>query len=144
MFSGPGFPYGGSVGDMSSNWLSNFLGTVGTAALLLVVGVSYLIWQFNPSFNLPERKLFADDVYEANNKSTDDELPIILNEKFATTGQPATEKGNALKGEGNLIINENGTLKNGEPAFEIIERNDDDEEPAFTEPPIEKEIVGDL
>lgn len=51
------FPFGGRVGDMISNWLGSFLGTVGTAVLLLVVAGSYLIWQFNPSFNLPEKKL---------------------------------------------------------------------------------------
>ena len=42
---------------MISSWLTNFLGTLGTAALLLVVGISYLIWQFNPTINLPQRNL---------------------------------------------------------------------------------------
>ena len=55
LFSFANFPYGGEVGDMISEWLENFLGTVGTAALLLVVMASYLIWQFNPAFNLPVR-----------------------------------------------------------------------------------------
>ncbi len=45
---------------MISNWLINFLGTIGTAALLLVVGVSYLIWQFNPAFKIPHRKSVPD------------------------------------------------------------------------------------
>ncbi len=144
LFSNGGFPYGGRVGDMSSDWLIKFLGTVGTAALLLVVGISYLIWQFNPSFNLPERKLFADDVDDEGNETSEQENALSVNEKFSIGGQQPTDKGNNLKGESNLIINENGTLKNGEPAFEIIERGYDDEPPAFIEPPIEKEIIGDI
>ena len=60
LFSTANFPFGGEVGDMISAWLGNFLGTIGTAALLLVLGISYLIWQFNPSFNLPERKRLAE------------------------------------------------------------------------------------
>ena len=51
-----GFPFGGAVGQMISNWLIRFLGTIGTAALLLVVGLSYIIWQFNPVFHLPKKK----------------------------------------------------------------------------------------
>jgi S-DNA-T family DNA segregation ATPase FtsK/SpoIIIE len=54
--SSTAFPYGGRVGEMIANWLVKFLGYVGTAALLLVVVISYLIWQFNPVFTLPERK----------------------------------------------------------------------------------------
>src|SRR6187549_1434546 len=44
----------GTVGNMISDWLKKILGNVGTAALLLVVAVSYLIWQFNPAFNVPK------------------------------------------------------------------------------------------
>ena len=51
------FPWGGEVGNMISHWLVGFLGTVGTACLLLVVAGSYLIWQFNPSFNLPQGRI---------------------------------------------------------------------------------------
>ena len=56
IFSGAEFLYGGLVGQMISNWLTNFLGHIGTTALLLVVAGSYLIWQFNPAFNIPVRK----------------------------------------------------------------------------------------
>ena len=62
IFSSAAFPYGGRVGIMISAWLINFLGTIGTAALLLVVGISYLIWQFNPVFKIPERKILASGV----------------------------------------------------------------------------------
>lgn len=50
---GSGFPWGGAVGDMISDWLTRFLGWLGTAALLLVAGLAYFIWRFNPVFKVP-------------------------------------------------------------------------------------------
>ena len=49
---------------MISDWLKKILGNVGTAALLLVVAVSYVIWQFNPAFNvpnMPKRKIVEEE-----------------------------------------------------------------------------------
>ncbi|MEO7121376.1 MAG: DNA translocase FtsK [Ginsengibacter sp.] len=51
LMSGHPFPWGGAVGDMESHWLQQVIGKVGTAALLLVAVMSYIIWRFNPSFN---------------------------------------------------------------------------------------------
>src|SRR5258708_38104179 len=50
---GRGFPWGGAVGDMISDRLTMWLGWVGTAALLLVAGLAYFIWRFNPVFKMP-------------------------------------------------------------------------------------------
>jgi len=52
---GSGFAWGGAVGDMISEWLTRFLGWIGTAALLLVAGLAYFIWRFNPVFKMPSR-----------------------------------------------------------------------------------------
>ncbi|RYY25819.1 MAG: DNA translocase FtsK, partial [Chitinophagaceae bacterium] len=52
--SGSFFPWGGEVGKIISNWLSVTLGSVGTAALLLVGGIAYIIWRFNPVFTVPK------------------------------------------------------------------------------------------
>ncbi|MEO6328987.1 MAG: DNA translocase FtsK [Ginsengibacter sp.] len=49
------FPWGGAVGDLSSNWLQQVIGRVGTAAVLVVAGLSYIIWRFNPVFGLPSK-----------------------------------------------------------------------------------------
>lgn len=133
------FSYGGAVGQMIANWLSGFLGTIGTAALLLVVGISYLIWQFNPTFNLPERKAqgFEDDAIEeeTNTAFTDDSTNDApsLNEKFA-------ERGNALKGEGGMVLNERG--EDGNIGLTIIEKDED--EPFEVEAPTEKELVDNM
>jgi DNA segregation ATPase FtsK/SpoIIIE, S-DNA-T family len=81
--SGSFFPWGGEFGKLISNWLSVTLGTVGTAALLLVVGIAYVIWRFNPVFNVPQlpRKKLAgeNDVLLDPAKATlivDDELTL--------------------------------------------------------------------
>ena len=68
------FPFGGSVGNMISGWLTGLLGKVGTAGLLLVVIMSYLIWQFNPTFRLPERKRTISEVGDVS-----DEEPLAFN-----------------------------------------------------------------
>jgi S-DNA-T family DNA segregation ATPase FtsK/SpoIIIE len=48
------FPWGGAVGTMISNWMESFLGSVGTGAILLVGGLAYFIWRFNPVFTVPK------------------------------------------------------------------------------------------
>lgn len=56
ILSGSEFRFGGGVGVMISKWLTGIFGTIGTAALLFVIALGYIIWQFNPAFNLPARK----------------------------------------------------------------------------------------
>jgi len=155
LFISADFPYGGAVGDMINNWLRNFIGTIGTAALLLVVGVSYLIWQFNPSFNLPYRENRPDDTVipeeaaEAPKVRTLSGLKKSVNEKYAEEQVEAigedeeTDTPNALKGEGAMVINMQD--EDEDHAFELIEK-DEPEENALTlnEPVIEKEIADDL
>jgi S-DNA-T family DNA segregation ATPase FtsK/SpoIIIE len=147
IFSNSGFPFGGRVGDMISNWLTDFIGVIGTTALLLVVGISYLIWQFNPSFNFSPAASASEDV----NKEIPEEDEIdtsvsgpSVNDLY--TGKTNEGKGNLLNGDGRLIINPTGGLEDATP-FEINERVDTDEaDDALTinEPVIEKEIVDDL
>lgn len=54
-FSGSSsFAWGGAVGNMISKWMTSFLGTIGTAAILLLGGIAYFIWRFNPEFSVPK------------------------------------------------------------------------------------------
>lgn len=55
--AGTEFFWGGRVGDMINEWLQRMLGFVGTAAVLLLVISSYLIWRFNPTFQFSRQKL---------------------------------------------------------------------------------------
>lgn len=65
------FPWGGAVGDLISQWLTRFLGTIGTAALLLVSGLAYFIWRFNPVFKVPQ---FKKPAVPTENEPSDPEL----------------------------------------------------------------------
>src|SRR5687768_12230553 len=50
IMKGNPFPWGGAVGDMTNAWLQQVIGKIGTAALLVVAALSYVIWRFNPVF----------------------------------------------------------------------------------------------
>ena len=50
------FSYGGAFGDMVSSWMERFFGWIGAAAIIVVAGIAYLIWRFNPVFRMPSRK----------------------------------------------------------------------------------------
>jgi S-DNA-T family DNA segregation ATPase FtsK/SpoIIIE len=155
IFFSADFPFGGRVGDMISEWLKNFLGGVGTAALLLVVGSSYLIWQFNPTFKLPERK--AKETFDADETAEEEDVQIpatfnpnapvtSINDSYAQgANDAAIEKPNLLKGDGGMIINEAGSLQEADNGFKIVEKEEPDEnELTINEPVIEKEIVDDM
>ncbi len=47
------FSWGGALGEYSSSWLIKWVGVFGTGAILFIAGFSYIIWRFNPSFNVP-------------------------------------------------------------------------------------------
>ncbi|HEY2727621.1 MAG TPA: DNA translocase FtsK 4TM domain-containing protein, partial [Parafilimonas sp.] len=55
-FRGSQFSWGGAAGELMENWLVNFIGNIGTGALLILTVLAYVIWRFNPTFKLPERK----------------------------------------------------------------------------------------
>ena len=156
VFSSAAFPFGGRVGDMISNWLTNFLGGFGTAALLLVVGISYLIWQFNPTFNIPERKmktpLNAEDIEPEEEEelvpAADSKLPVVsINDLYAEKdNEQVPEKGNLLKGEGGMMINGSGDLEESDNGLQLVVKPTppDDDELTINEPVVEKEIVDDI
>lgn len=50
LMQGNPFPWGGAAGDMANNWLQQLIGKTGTASLLLVSALCYVIWRFNPVF----------------------------------------------------------------------------------------------
>jgi S-DNA-T family DNA segregation ATPase FtsK/SpoIIIE len=58
ILSSANFNWGGEIGKMISRWLVGFIGNVGTAALLFVALLSYIIWRFNPVFSVPDIKKY--------------------------------------------------------------------------------------
>ncbi|WP_243647761.1 DNA translocase FtsK [Flaviaesturariibacter flavus] len=163
------FPFGGRVGNMISDWLGRFIGSVGTGALLLVVGASYLIWQFNPSFKMPERKPkpapaladtgdspFLEEVPEPLSYEEREESEPVNGAKLmiapgfedklrepAIEEEDQPERPNQLKGEGSMqfIPSVNDAYAN--VAFEVIEREEEGEPAPDPEPepePMEEEL----
>ncbi|MGV3529557.1 MAG: DNA translocase FtsK 4TM domain-containing protein [Flavisolibacter sp.] len=125
------FPYGGSVGNMISGWLTGLLGKVGTAGLLLVVIMSYLIWQFNPTFRLPERKRTISEVGDVS-----DEEPLAFQPVGKSVNDLFAENrgGNELDGDAAMVLTESEEENPHE--LQLIEREPgpDDEEEAAEEP----------
>jgi DNA segregation ATPase FtsK/SpoIIIE, S-DNA-T family len=110
---GSGFPWGGAVGDMMSDWLTRFLGWLGTAALLLVAGLAYFIWRFNPVFKVPklpvrekgnvpepvevEEPEESEKVGKAGKEKKGAGAKLFIDEEFSHS------KGNVLKEDGGVV-----------------------------------------
>ena len=55
------FPWGGTIGEGLTYWVSNFIGEVGLYALLLLTVIIIIIWSINPNFSdaqIPWQKLW--------------------------------------------------------------------------------------
>ena len=61
IMQGKTFAWGGAAGDTMNEWLQQIIGKVGTAAVLLVAVLSYIIWRFNPVFSLSKKNNLQDD-----------------------------------------------------------------------------------
>jgi S-DNA-T family DNA segregation ATPase FtsK/SpoIIIE len=131
------FPFGGAVGDMISDWLKDILGKVGTAALLLVVAVSYVIWQFNPAFNVPiiPKRRIVEEEKPGTDISEEKVVPVIgktINDIYA-------ENGNALKKKGEPIVLSPVNTESNQPEFKLIEKDEETVAPVI-EPVKEKPL----
>jgi S-DNA-T family DNA segregation ATPase FtsK/SpoIIIE len=161
LFAGSSFPFGGNVGDMISQWLVNFLGVIGTTALLAVVGISYLIWQFNPSFD--RRLATTDDRLATEGGLAINEEGLTTTEEGSAIGesltpsepqtsnlkpQTAAAAGNSLKGDGSMVLEIKGN-DGADSGLTLVEREGEEEEQeenslVVNEPIIEKEVVNAL
>ena len=99
---GSGFPWGGAVGDMISDWLTRFLGWLGTAALLFVAGLAYFIWRFNPVFKVPklpvkDKSAVPEPVEMETPEKGKQGAKLFIDEKFSQ------DKPNILKEEGGVV-----------------------------------------
>ncbi len=107
IMQGNSFPWGGAVGDMINTWLQQIIGKVGTAALLLVAGLAYVIWRFNPAFNLPKKQAAAFEVpgsplMETALHAQDavDEAKLFVEDSFL---ENADLQGNAMRGDAGML-----------------------------------------
>ncbi len=135
VFSQSSFRFGGYIGNRISDWLTGALGNIGTAAVLMVVGLGYFIWQFNPAFNLPKRIEESPEEGEGAAET----VPVAgktINDLYGGNNGTGI-KGNTLKQEGGLLVNP--LSEETTPAFKVIEKDEPEEQVS-----LEKEIVNDL
>ncbi len=116
VFQGSAFSWGGEAGNMMNRWLTGFLGKLGTAALLFVAGLAYIIWRFNPSFKVPERKFaFSKKTAEANK----DDIP-----ETGPVNEAVHQKGNYLKAENENIVPTVTAENKSNPDFKLTEKEE--------------------
>ena len=138
VFSNSVFAYGGAVGSMISSWLVNLIGNIGTTFLLLIAFVAYIIWQFNPVFKLPGKKVIAKNEDEPGQPDTGVAGVKTVNDLYTDA-----LKGNTLKGDAKLFIVSNGS--DDKPSeLKMIEKDEQEAKEAFEDPAVPKEIVADM
>ena len=141
------FRFGGGVGNMISEWLIKLLGNIGTASLLLVVALAYIIWQFNPAFNLPKRKISIPLESEEKDNAEIVEGNLIATGKTINDLYTENDQRNSMQSNSGMIINP----VNEKPLHDlkIIEKEEEPLEEQIEEierkqPTVEKEIVNEL
>ena len=97
IMNGDKFPYGGSAGDTSRDWMYNIIGEVGTIGVLTIAVLAYIIWTFNPVFKLPQKK----NLVPGDAEMTVDEDIV---EKVEWPVDDTNSKGNSLKGDNNELV----------------------------------------
>ena len=128
ILAGSEFRFGGGVGVMISNWLVGIFGTFGTAALLFIIALAYIIWQFNPRFNLPSKKN-GEPLQPEEIKEEEEKLFIAT-------------KGNKLKSNGEMLVVK--PVEESFHEFEVIEKDEPEEKIEEQESAVEKEVLNDL
>ncbi len=138
LFSGASFRWGGEIGNQMSQWLTGFIGKLGTAALIIVALLSYVIWRFNPAFNPPDtaawkeklrRKKKAISEAAAGAKEEEEAVPVKGNRR------------NRLKAETAAPLElaedeEEEDVETGQQELTLVEKPEPAMEHARYQPPI--------
>ena len=61
LMQGQAFAWGGAAGDTLNEWMQQIIGKVGTAAVLLIAFLSYVIWRFNPAFKFSKKPYLKEE-----------------------------------------------------------------------------------
>jgi S-DNA-T family DNA segregation ATPase FtsK/SpoIIIE len=149
LFSQSAFAFGGGVGDMINRQLIGAVGSIGTAAVLLLLALGYFIWQFNPAFNFPGQKKTLPVAENADDTEEGIPAPVTVSKSINDlySDKPATDSnGNSVKQDGGIQINFPDEIPLHD--FKIIEKEEQPEdivekiEIKQTNP--EKEVVNEI
>jgi S-DNA-T family DNA segregation ATPase FtsK/SpoIIIE len=98
MTDGAEFPWGGTLGQGMSVWMTGFMGALGTAMFLGVAGLSLIIWRFNPVFKVPKLPARPVTSPETEQQSTVMPAPAENSEpEPADHIVPDQQKGNRMR-----------------------------------------------
>ena len=101
--SSAAFSWGGALGEYTSAWMIKWVGGFGTGAILLVAGFSFIIWRFNPSFNVPNFDGLLPKKAEAEFVSEDTEEAVKQEWDLNAPVEPAPI-GNTLKKDSSISV----------------------------------------
>src|SRR5215212_3434807 len=132
------FSYGGAFGELINDWLIKLIGVVGTAALLLVTGISYFIWKFNPTFALPARKTSRSPVTEKINANESGKESRV-SEEGLDSGNIENGNGSHLGVEKNIAVSNNKLKKEGKGLVVLVPENEVSEHPLYDLRVVERE-----
>lgn len=123
IMDGSNFSWGGGFGENISKWLTQVLGWLGTAALLTVLGLAYVIWRFNPVFKVPK----VPSLPKRKANETPQAVPVETDDAKLFVEEPITNgKGNQLKKKkesGVVVIPPPVTMNaDTEPALTLTEK----------------------
>ncbi len=158
---GKTFAWGGAAGDTMNEWLQQMIGKVGTAAVLLVAVLSYIIWRFNPVFSLSKKNnlqtdgatLTIDEEFLDREGMDENELislqtnslQTMSNQMLAPKDEPIPNfdlqliEKNSLKDE---QLKQEGKIASVSPQQKLIPQNDLELEiKSLPEKPREEEII---
>ena len=102
---GAEFPWGGTLGQGMSDWMTGFMGALGTAMALGVAGLSLVIWRFNPVFRVP--KMPSRPAARPEPEAEVAEAPVAV---APTDPEPVIEsvpdrsKGNRMRGSNGIQV----------------------------------------
>ncbi|MEI9808621.1 MAG: DNA translocase FtsK [Bacteroidota bacterium] len=137
VLSGSEFRFGGGVGVMISDWLVGIFGNIGTAALLFVVALGYIIWQFNPSFNLPAKKTIGEQPAENEDGvavDEQDDAKLIIETSSNSLKTKKKDKEMIPLTPVEEPLHDLKIIEKDEPVFELEEQDS----------AVEKEILNDM
>lgn len=98
---GAEFPWGGTLGQGMSDWMTGFMGALGTAMALGVAGLSLIIWRFNPVFRVPRMPTRSAARPAADTEISEVPVPVTpADPEPVNEPGPDKAKGNRMRGVG--------------------------------------------
>ena len=101
IMQGNAFAWGGAVGDMCRNYLYNVIGKIGTIGIISIAFLAYVIWQFNPAFKLPAKRMkIAEAGVSAPEPLAEEESPF---DETESKTDESSSSGNTMSGNAGML-----------------------------------------